>query len=249
MNLKQEKLLDSEVPISSDKARRDLVTLLSDNLEQYTPPDDVNKLVFDGWDKLVHRFAPVFLEKSPHHLYQWSNLELIAEAMNRLTDVQFLIIGLVRNPMDTLYSAWRNWRTFPEKNQYQWQLAYENLLRSKELFGENLVVVRYEDIVQDTKPLKKVFEFVGVPESSIKSHLHSRSVQKWRRDRIYGFQLAQEVQCLGNRFEYNYDEMHNSLNRTKKLVWPPYKYSQRLGHKCLDPIRPWGRKIRKLVSG
>ena len=106
LRLPQVDMLDSEVPISKERARLDLINLLCDNLESYTPPSDNDELIFGGWKLLCQNYSPVFLEKSPHHLHQWSALELINECIERIPEVDFLIVGLVRNPMAILYSAW-----------------------------------------------------------------------------------------------------------------------------------------------
>ena len=60
----QVKLLNSEVPIPSKRARSDLVTLLRENLGAYEDPESDDELVFEGWRLLCEAFAPVFLEKS-----------------------------------------------------------------------------------------------------------------------------------------------------------------------------------------
>ena len=110
-----------------------MVELLKLNVDKnYIPINDDKELVFDGWAKLCQRYAPVFIEKSPHHLYQWSSILLIVECMEKLTDVEFLIIGLIRNPMDTIYSMWDRWRSRPEHIQFEWLLAYQNLLKLKD---------------------------------------------------------------------------------------------------------------------
>ena len=143
----QVKLHRSEVPIPRERARRELIDFLGRNLGGYAPPASDQELVFEGWRALCRRFGPVFCEKSPHHLVQRSALELILECQQRQPDIEFLLIGLVRNPMDTIYSQFIRWGARPERLQHQWQLAYENLLALKERCGEHLIVLRYEDIV------------------------------------------------------------------------------------------------------
>ncbi|MEE8585299.1 MAG: hypothetical protein V3T83_10655, partial [Acidobacteriota bacterium] len=122
LNLPQVNMMASEVPIAPRKARKDLTRLLQQNIAGYQPPSDDRKLVMQGWRSLSQRFSPIFLEKSPHHLHQWSALQLISQCMKRYPEISFLVIGLVRNPMDTLYSMWSRWRLSPEERQHEWLL-------------------------------------------------------------------------------------------------------------------------------
>ena len=95
---------------------------------------------------MCRQFGPVFVEKSPHHLHQWAALDLLLEAVRLLPETDFRFVGLVRSPMDVLYSMWRRWRTDPEYFQHHWRLAYENLLRFKQHADGQLLMVRYEDL-------------------------------------------------------------------------------------------------------
>jgi hypothetical protein len=214
LGLPQVDMLDSVVPLNYEKARASLISFLSDNLDYYTPPDDNDEqLIFGGWQLLCKKYAPVFLEKSPHHLHQWSALELIAEAIERFQEVDFLLVGLVRNPMDTLYSMWRRWRSIPEKNQYEWLLAYSNLLRYRDLVAERLIMVRYEDIVDDISCLNEILAFIGVTEKQVdKNYFHSKSKGKWKKDRSYGFKLSDEVATLAEKYGFRREDMTNDGN-------------------------------------
>jgi hypothetical protein len=221
LRLPQEDMYMSEVPLSPEKARPDLIRFLQDNLESFTPPPDEQALIFGGWKLLCEKYAPVFVEKSPHHLHQWSALQLIAECMERYPEIEFLLIGLVRNPMDTLYSKWRRWRSIPERYQSEWRSAYENLLKFKDKLGDRLLIVRYEDIVQDLSSLKPVFGFMGTQGDEIsKDHLHSRSVHKWKKDSSFGFCLSKDVIETAEKFGYGFSEMENK----GRFFWPASKY-------------------------
>ena len=110
-------MVDSEVPIERKKARGELISLLKDNLNDYVPPVDDKELIIEGWRLLCNKYSPIFLEKSPHHLCQWAAIELIIECIRQVTDVDFLLIGLIRNPMDTLYSQFKRWGSRPEEVQ------------------------------------------------------------------------------------------------------------------------------------
>ena len=91
LGLSQNKMLDSEVPIEYSKAKRDLVTLLSNNIDNYQVPKLEKDIIFQGWLLLCKQYSPIFLEKSPHHLFQWSALQLIIECMDKLKDIALVV--------------------------------------------------------------------------------------------------------------------------------------------------------------
>lgn len=223
----QQNMLDSEVPIPQAAARQDLIQLLSDNLPNYTPPNDDRTLIFEGWRHLCDRYEPVFLEKSPHHLLQWSALELIVECMERLENqVDFLLVGLVRNPLDTLYSAFRRWKTPPEALQYEWLKAYSNLRLLAEQVGDRLVIVRYEDLATSLAPLDPVFKFCGTPPAPDARCLNRKSLLKWQEDPYFAFLLAPEVIELAQDYGYTTAQLTNSPWR----FWPQYRDLARSAH-------------------
>jgi Sulfotransferase family len=206
----QVKMHQSEVPIPRERARRELITLLERNLGEYVPPTSDRDLIFEGWRLLCRQFGPVFCEKSPHHLVQWSALELILECQKRQPDIDFLLIGLVRNPMDTIYSQFRRWGARPERLQQQWQVAYENLQALKERCGERLVVLRYEDIVRSEAALDPIFRFCGAQaEEVVPTSFHAGSLAKWKRDRRFGFVPDESLVALARRYGYEEDELRN----------------------------------------
>ncbi len=237
LGLPQVAMLDSEVPIARERAKSDLIKLLVDNLDSYVTPPDVEELIFGGWKLLCQHHGPIFVEKSPHHLHQWSALELIRKCMIRQPEIDFLIVGLVRNPMAVLYSSWDRMRTLPEANQMEWLHAYRNLIRFHAVIGDRLVVVRYEDMVKNISCLKDVFHFMGVSEPPVNERFHQRSIQKWRDDRFYGFQLSEEVCGLAKKFGYSDEDLTNE----RSMLWPVY---ERLPSEAHRAIR-WLRKARK----
>lgn len=221
LGLPQKRMQDSEVPIEKGKAREDLITLIEQNAGALPecPIVDEN-FVFEGWRLLCRRYSPVFVEKSPHHLYQWSAVELILKCMKKLPEIDFVLVGLVRNPMDTLYSSWNRRKTDPAIFQHEWLAAYENLLKLKEISGDKLVVIRYEDMVTDISSVKPLLEFMNASDEDIRTNeLHKNSVQRWRMDKNFGFQLSEDVMQLAAKFGYRRDEM---LNEARKS-WPVYR--------------------------
>ena len=208
LGLPQAQLLASEVPIAPRKARTDLITLLAHNVPRFVPPNDDEALVFEGWRALCKRFAPVFVEKSPHHLQQWSCLELLASAVRRLPDVEFRFIGLVRNPMDMLYSAWRRWRLAPQAAQFEWFQAHQNLLRFKELVGDRLTIISYETLVSQDGVARAMLNKMHIAGSQARvASLHKNSVLSWKRDAGYGFQLDSTVAELAAEYGYTPEDL------------------------------------------
>ncbi|HWQ13213.1 MAG TPA: sulfotransferase, partial [Roseiflexaceae bacterium] len=99
----QVRMADSRLPFPRAEAGDMLRSLLTENLgPSYVPPPGDEQLVFQGWRDLCLHYAPVFVEKTPHHLHQWGALELMLEGLARTPEVAPLVIGLVRNPMDTI---------------------------------------------------------------------------------------------------------------------------------------------------
>ena len=247
LNLPQVKMLDSEVPIPGQQAKEDIIKLLSENLTNFIPPATDEELIFEGWKLLTMDHRPIFLEKSPHHLLQWSALELISQCIERYPHIDFLIVGLIRNPMDVLYSIWSRWKTPPEKKQYEWLTEYENLLKSKNLFDDKLVIVRYEDITKDINSLKKIIEFADINPDGLDQHyIHNKSLSKWKTDKFYSFNLSNEVILLAEKFGYQPDEMNNPHYNS---LWTPYKHFSRGYHKISKPIYQSLRSLKKKITG
>lgn len=242
LGMPQPEIMSSTLPMASDAARRDLVKFLSDTLPEYSPPDDDEKLVFKGWKDLCKQHAPIFFEKSPHHLHYWSALQLIYQAMERLDEVEFKFIGLVRNPLDVIYSRWRRWRNDPYRAQKLWYDAYNNLLRFKDLVQESLLICRYEDLVTDETVLPEIFRFIGVQQPfTLKPDLHPRSIGRWREDPRFAFELDRSVSQFGESFGYKAGEMQGR----KSMVWPLYWRMARLKFS----MRMWKRNhARKEVA-
>lgn len=242
LGMPQLDMVDSEVPIGRDKARTDLVRLLEDNVPGYTRPQSDRELIMQGWRLLCETHAPTFLEKSPHHLCQWSALELITECMRELPAIDFLLVGLVRNPMDTIYSQYRRWKSPPEKVERQWRVAYRNLLRLKASAGEQLVMVRYEDMIASLAPLAPVLDFCGSsPQALDPGYFHGRSVSKWKYDRLFGFTLSQETIELAETYGYQHDE----LRHEPKLLWPVIRECSRATYKAIAPLKHFARYARQ----
>lgn len=239
LGMDQLKMVDSEVPIEAGKAKAEIIALLEANLGNYTPPADELTLVRQGWRLLCIEYSPIYLEKSPHHLCQWSALELIIDAMEHLKDIDFLLIGLVRNPMDTIYSQYTRWKSPPEEIERQWCVAYNNLLRLQERLGEQLLIVRYEDMVSSLDSLEPVFRFCGVqPDTGAQTYMHRDALKKWRTDRFFGFTPAESTVALAQRYNYSADELANE----SFVFWPVVYTLSRAFHRSMEFLRRSARK-------
>jgi len=224
LGMSQENMLSSEVPIPADKAKEDIANLLRDNLRN-NPPFEVfdENFIFKGWKLLCEQYSPIFFEKSPHHLLQWSSIELIIRAANEIKNVDFLVVGLVRNPMDVLYSHYKRWGIDPDRMQNQWVKSYSNLNRLENMRHEvnfEFIVLKYEDIVTSNQKLKSVLNFCNVDIQDLDdSFLHQNSIGKWKKDSSYGFSLSDNAYQLARRFGYEKKSLANdykSFWRVKK---------------------------------
>ena len=244
LELDQTKMLDSEVPINKHQSKYELKKFLKRNLKSFSFPKDDKELVFSGWRSLCEEYAPVFIEKSPHHLHQWSCLELMMEFMQRYPNIDVLFIGLVRNPMDTLYSHWKRWRTYPEKNQIQWFNAYKNLIALKNLLKEKVLILRYEDFISEVEHLSKVIDFIDSSYTPPNDYFYKTSIQKWKSDKHFGFKLHKDVQDFAMQFGYSIDDLINEPSTT----WKTYRTVERYQYMTLQrPKKAIKAIVKKLI--
>lgn len=159
----QKKLVGSEVPIPEEKARGQLESMIKKNVPSFENLNmtDGMALVFDWWEFMCVQHHPVFLEKSPHYLANWSNIELICHTIAIMKYVPHQIIGLIRHPLNTLYSIHRRWKLSLYEYEKQWIRSYKNLLRLKEMLPDKVHIVKYEDMCKTANHLKPVIEFAG----------------------------------------------------------------------------------------
>jgi hypothetical protein len=233
----QIKIPDSEVPIPAAAARRDLHKLLAANVPQFRIPENDMEMVYKGWGALSEAFGPRFVEKSPHHLHEWSALELMLDAERQLPHLDFRYVGLVRNPMDALYSMWNRRRDSMAKYQFHWRIAYDNLSRFQKIAQDRLLVVRYEDLNAASGGVDRLFTFLGVQATdAARKFVHTQSRSKWKSDRWFGLTLDAEAQQLAQYFGYQPEEMENETF----ALWPAYRSIARL-----DP-RYWAARWRNV---
>ena len=242
LGLPQIKLPDSEVPIPRDRALQDLQALLTQNTTGFELPADDNRLIFDGWRALCLAHAPVFVEKSPHHLHQWSCLQLMIEAVQTQPEIDFRFVGLVRNPMDALYSAWSRWRLPPEAFQQHWRTAYENLERFRGQIGDQLTVVRYEDFSSTGSTGSRLLNTLEIQATrdGADDYIHGAYRGRWKVDRGFGFQPNDAVVEVAHRFGY---PAHDLTNK-RSLTWPLRRVVSQATHRLIS--RPLALATREL---
>lgn len=214
LGLEQPQMITSNyLPVSGDRARADLMELLSQNVPEFEPATrNDHEFVMKGWEAMVRQHAPVFIEKSPHHLHSSAALGLIQQAAKNTASTQHVFIGLVRNPTDTLYSMWQRWRIPPARGEEEWIRAYQNLLRFQEDLGDTFLLVRYEDIVSDGSTLDAIWRHVGL-EPPDSHDLHAASLSKWRQDSSFGYRPSQELTSLAAHFGYAVSDLTPSGSR------------------------------------
>jgi hypothetical protein len=207
---------------SRKNARTYLEAEIRGNLSTYEIPKDDKQLVFEGWEALCDRFAqPVFFEKSPQHLAHWAALSLLLEWVQQTKKYKVKIIGLVRNPMAVQYSAFKLFRSLPNKRQYDWLNIHKNLLAFKSLLHEEqFQLIRYEDIVDDSETtLKSICDFIGIKYDSLMAlKIHGNSKTKWNNDPYFTLNLDSSVVKMAHRFGYSASVLENN-NTNKISVW------------------------------
>ena len=215
--------VEGRLPIRPQEARRDLAALLRENVPGWEEPSGDEALVFSGWRALCEAHAPVFFEKSPHHLGSWAATALLLRYA-LATDHDVRIIGLVRNPLAVLYSAWTRWLTPPRERQAVWLRTYRNLLAVEALLGPQRVrVVRYENLISEPgRTLGGLADWLGLaPHPGLGSGLHSRSAQKWIADPAFDLRLDPAVRAVAQRFGYTDGDLFNpekpGLDRAEKI--------------------------------
>jgi hypothetical protein len=169
------------------------------------------------------------------------------EAVKTLPDIDFRFVGLVRNPMDALYSAWTRWRVPPEVFQMHWRAAYENLERLREAVGDRLVIVRYEDFSSTRQTASKLLDSLKL--SSVRhgadDHIHGASRSRWKSDHGFGFQLNEAVADLAIRYGYLSQDLANG----RRLAWPLRRLLAQTVHHCISrPVAIARRELRQLVG-
>jgi hypothetical protein len=211
---------DSVVPYSKKQAFLKLRRLALENGIPFPyAMGSINKMdIFSVWEKIVVSRSPVFVEKSPHHLFQRSNLELMLEFKKAYPGIKMVFIGLVRDPYDVAYSQFTRWQGNPKNVLRQWTVAYKNLRWLVSVDSET-IVVKYEDLVDGSGRYFSELQKIGLSgDEGQGGNYYSSSVGRWHDAKFFYVNVdadTAEVMC-----DYGYSV--EGFNRFKALIWVPY---------------------------
>jgi hypothetical protein len=224
LGLPQHKLENSEVPMTRRRAKRLLGSLIRQNVEAWDGALETEQDIFSAWTILVTSQPKALIEKSPHHLYQPSAIRLLERYVDSSQAVRMRFVGLVRNPVSTLYSSWRRLGVRPEHEERHWIRAYRLLLELKQRRPSQVIILRYEDIVAQKVSIRELFgsSEMGTSESMF----HNKSLDKWRLDRNFGYQPSRELVELAARYGYQPEDLANPnagpwglYREPRALIW------------------------------
>lgn len=166
-------------------------------------------------DAVAYRLddEPLFIDKLP---FNFLYLGFITRAWP-----QARIIHLVRNPMDSCFSMYKQMFTWAYKFSYsldglgRYYVAHHRLAQHwREVLGARMIEVRYEDLVSDQEgQTRRLLDRLGLPfeqaclefdrnaapsttasSVQVRSKVHRGSVEKWKR-------FAQQLQPLREHLE------------------------------------------------
>ena len=232
---------------SRANARTYLIDCIKENVPDFEIPNSDWELVFKGWDAICKQFAkPVFFEKSPQYLAHWASLSLLLEWIES-TEYEVRVIGLVRNPLSTQYSAQKLFFTDPHKRQFGWAEMCRNLLSFRALLKDKqFLMVRYEELVTEPREsFESICQFIGVEsDDNVGKGVHIQSINKWKDDLSYSMRLHPSVKQVARYFGYSDDDLDNPLkpvsSRYQKFRnWTEGKHTlmrARLQSRLISPI-------------
>lgn len=216
----QLKMLASAVPYPKARARKEIQDFLKENLNHDIEFESDEDMVFRGWFELVRQFGPVFIEKSPHHLLQWSALELMLEFEERYkNEINCHYICIIRNPKDVFLSQFRRWNVDLKLLENQWLINYMNWNRlANEICDSDRYLVRYEDIILDNSSFLTSFSEKLNLNCELSRTEKVRKSKASKKTRMFGFSFSSSTKILAREFGYSDAE----LNSTPSLKWSMY---------------------------
>lgn len=229
-------------------AKEYMIDCVKKNVPGFVIPENDRTLVFKGWEAMCDQFAnPVFFEKSPQILAHWGALSLMIEWME-ITKHQVKVIGLTRNPMAVMYSAWKLFHSAPERRQYGWLEIHRNLMAIKAMLpAESYIQVRYEDIIDNpVKIFSNICSFIGVAnDPKIGEEVHRSSLHKWLSDKNFTLQLDESVKQMARIVGYvdedflNLDKVEPSMlqKNVKYLEGQSKLMRARIKDRVLHPLK------------
>lgn len=219
LGLPQDKLYRSAVSFKKEIVRGQLKEFLKSNNTSGGNGLENKSECFKAYRELIDQFSPRFIEKSPHHLFNRSNLELLIEFMNEHKDeIDFIVIGLVRHPQDVIYSAWTRWKFDCREFEREWIRSYENLFWFREQYPA-VHIVRYEDIARDNSLIQGMMKF----EMDTSNYsINARSLFKWKVDSSFSHQLSDRTIQLARSYGYDEFQTHTTI------FWSLWQYYYRV---------------------
>ena len=163
---------------------------------------DMGKIASGYMDAARYRMGPepMFIDKLP---FNFNYLGFIARAWPEAR-----IVSLVRNPMDSCFSMYKQVFTWAYKYSYnletvgQYYIAHDKLQRHwREVLGDRLIEVKYEELVADQENQTRAlldrlgldfeeaclqFDKNDAPSTTasavqVREKVHTASVQRWKR--------------------------------------------------------------------
>lgn len=230
LKLPQDKLYRSKISFKSERVLAELNEFLKMNKVSCINATSVSLQdeIFRAYKDLIFKYAPRFIEKSPHHLYNRSDLRLMLEFILKYeSEIDFKVIGLVRNPLDVIYSAWSRWKFIPEEFEGEWLRSYENLLWWKDQFPLTRIM-QYEEMAKDNALIDKVIG--AVPESK-RYTMNVKSIFRWQRDIFFSHNLSKDTVILAKKYGYSL------LNSRANVFWYVIVYYHKLRWKVRSVIK------------
>jgi len=189
MGIKRQLEMSSPKPMTADIIRE-------------TPKLDAKALgeLYLETTKSVQPDTKRFIDKMPvNYMY----LPLIATALPNAK-----IIHIVRDPMDSCFASYKQlfaeayYHSYDQAEMARHHVRYRRLMdRWRDLLGDRILDVRYEDVVQDLEPkARRIIDFLGLDwqdacvdfheqdaavttasAAQVREKAHTRSVGRWRK--------------------------------------------------------------------
>ena len=97
-----------------------------------------------------------------------------------------------------------------QRNDIMW--VYENFRLDFQMHNHLQCLIE----AQNQKYIKRICEFIDIDwQLGMGDNFHVSSIQKWRKDRQFGFQLSDRLMTLASHFGYNSDDISNE----RKSIW------------------------------
>ena len=252
LGFSQPALRSTRLPIAPIHARAELEELLDRNDVDLGRPLDSTapeELVFEGWAAICRRYSPCFVEKSPHHLHHWQALQLMRSAPGRVDGLRHRYVGLVRHPVATLASMWRRWGVDPQRAQWEWVRAYRNLVRLREALGDELLLVRYEDLVTDQQVWASVWAHAGLEGEAPTGWFDERRATAWRERSDLEFRPADPIVELAGELGYPDVERGRWRPSAARTFGRARSATTRTARRWRRKVRAWRSPVHHAEAG